>query len=241
LSTLQLAVPVSSASIYRLGWHEQVVAWPAALVLLVWLAVWSRSANAAAAPPVPTAGDLAAADPPASGRTSDLSAMPAVRAAGSNTAGDVLRNSARARSWHPAGDPEADRVALLAGQAFRVAAALKVGQRWERGRLEIGGQPLAVTWTRAHAPLAGRFLGKERALPLTPSARIVLTRPVDLANGRFPFNDVIFTVVTIRAQDARHVLAIPTLDVPLVHTALALAGAESPHAGSLVEGIGGEE
>jgi hypothetical protein len=240
LLVLRVAVPVSSANIYRLGWHAQLVAWPVVMVILVCLAVWGRSVGAAAAPPVPNASDLVAADPPASGRASDLSALPAVRAAGSNTFGDVFRNSARARSWHPAGDPEADREALLAGQAFRVTALLKVGERWGYGRLEIGGQPLTVTWRRAPAPLVGPFRAKERNLPLMPPARIVLTRPVDLAHGRFPSNDLIFTVATIRTQDARHVLAIPTLDVPLVHTALELANAEYPRADSLVEG-GGDE
>src|SRR6202007_2857721 len=111
----------------RLGWHAQLLTFPVAGGILVCLAVWGRSVSAAAAPPVPQGSDLMAAAPPASGRTSDLSAMTAVRAAGSNTFGDVIRNSARARSWHPDGDPEADRQALLAGQAFRVAALLKNG------------------------------------------------------------------------------------------------------------------
>jgi hypothetical protein len=71
--------------------------------------------------------------------------------------------------------------------------------------------------------------------------KIMLTRPVDLARDRFPANDLLFTVVTIRAQDGRHVLAIPTLDVPLVHTALELANAEKSQADPLVEGVGDEE
>jgi hypothetical protein len=58
-------------------------------------------------------------------------------------------------------------------------------------------------------------------------SRIVLTRPVDVARDRFPkLNDWLFTVVTIRTQDGRETLAIPTIDLPLVHTALELANAE---------------
>ena len=87
-----------------------------------------------------------------------------------------------------------------------------------------------MTW-RAHAPLVGRLQAKERNLPFTLPARIVLTRPVDLAHGRFPSDDLIFTVVTIRTQDGPLVLAIPTLDVPLVHMALELANAESRRVG----------
>jgi hypothetical protein len=52
--------------------------------------------------------------------------------------------------------------------------------RWAGGRLEIGGQPLAVT------------------------------------------------VVTIRTRDGQETLAIPTIDLPLVHAALELANAENP-------------
>jgi hypothetical protein len=238
---LRSAVPLGAVGIVRLGWHAQLVAWPVAMGILVCLTVWERSLGAAAAPPVPDASDLMAADPPASGRASDLSALPAVRAAGSNTFGDVIRNSARARSWHPAGDPEADRGALLAGQSFRVTTLLKSSGRWGYGHLEIGGQPLTVTWKRARSPVTGPRRAKgEPSRPLTLPSRIVLTRPVDLARDRFPSNDLIFTVVTIRTQDGQHVLAIPTLDVPLVHTALELANAENSQADRLTEGVGDE-
>jgi hypothetical protein len=55
----------------------------------------------------------------------------------------------------------------------------------------------------------------------------VLTRPVDVARDRFPqMNDWLFTVVTIRTQHGQETLAIPTIDVPLVHAALELANAE---------------
>lgn len=155
LFVLRSAVFLGSITIGRLGWHAQLLAFPVVGGILVCLAVWGRSVSTAAAPPVPNASDLMAADPPASGRTSDLSAMTAVRAAGSSTFGDAIRNSARARSWHPDGDPAADRQALFAGQAFRVTALLKNGGRWGDGRLEIGGQPLTVTWRRATLPLAG--------------------------------------------------------------------------------------
>jgi hypothetical protein len=241
LHIIQSAVIVGSANIWHLRWQAQLVAWPVAIGILVCLTIRGRSAAAAAAPPVPAASDLVAADPPASGRANALSALPAVRAAGSNTLGDVFRNSARARSWHPVGDPEADREALLAGRAFRVTALLKAGERWRYGRLEIGGQPLTVTWMRAPALLVRPLRAKDRNLPLRLPSRIVLTRPVDLAHGRFPSNDLIFTVATIRTQDGPLVLAIPTLDVPLVHTALELANAEYSRADSLVEGAGEKE
>ena len=74
-----------------------------------------------------------------------------------------------------------------------------------------------------------------------PPARIMLTRQVDLARDRFPSsNDLIFTVVTIGTQHDRHVLALPSLDVPLVHMALELANAERSQAGPLVASIGNE-
>jgi hypothetical protein len=39
-------------------------------------------------------------------------------------------------------------------------------------------------------------------------------------------NDWLFTVATIRAQDVQETLAIPTIDLPLVHAALELANSE---------------
>jgi hypothetical protein len=222
---LRIAIISNSFIIWRLHWQAQLVAWPAVLGILVWLAIRGRSADAAQAPPVPDVSDLAAADLPASGRAADLAAAPVVRAAGTNTVGDVLRNSVRARGWHPGGDPEADRAALLAGQAFRVAAWRKSDGRWGRGHLEIGGRPLAVSWRRDRLPLRGPR--RARGMPFAPPAQIVLTRRADLARDRFPANDRLFTVLTVRARDATEMLAIPTLDVPLVHAALELANAEA--------------
>jgi hypothetical protein len=150
-----------------------------------------------------------------------------VRAAGSVTVKDAIRNSRQAGRWHSAGDPEADCRALLAGQAFRVMAHRRNDGRWGYGRLEIDGQPLAVTWKRAALPLPrpGRARGA-RVLPLALPSRIVLTRRVDVARERFPpMNDWLFTVVTIRTRDGTETLAIPTIDVPLVHAALELANA----------------
>lgn len=97
------------------------------------------------------------------------------------------------------------------------------------GRRGIGGQPLTVTWKRAALPLAGpkRARGAPRILPLALPSR-VLTRPVGMARDRFPqMNDRLFAVVTIRTQDGQETLAIPTIDVPLVHATLELANAES--------------
>ena len=39
-------------------------------------------------------------------------------------------------------------------------------------------------------------------------------------------NDWLFTVATIRTPDGQETLAIPSIDVPLVHAALELANAE---------------
>jgi len=158
----------------------------------------------------------------------DLSAAAPVRAAGSITVRDAIRNFRQAGRWHAAGDPEADRRALLAGQAFRVTALRRTGGRWGHGRLEIGGRPLAVTWKRAVLPLAGpRRARGARSVPLAPPSRIVLTRRVDVARDRFPrMNDWLFTVATIRTRDGRETLAIPAMDVPLIHAALERANAE---------------
>ncbi len=219
----------SSGFIWRLNWRAQLVAWPVSVGIVLWLTVWARSRAEATAPPVPGAGELLAAELPASGRTGDRSAATPVRAAGSVTVRDAIRNSRQAGSWHPAGDPEADRGALLAGQAFRVTALRRNDGRWGYGRLEIGGQPLTVTWKRAALPLAGPKRARgARILPLALPSRIVLTRPVDAARDRFPqMNDWLFAVVTIRTQDGQETLAIPTIDVPLVHAALELANAEN--------------
>ena len=152
-----------------------------------------------------------------------------MRAAGSASAGDAIRNSRQAGHWHPAGDPEADRAALLAGQAFRVVAYRRGGGgRWGRGSLEIGGQPLAVTWTRPALPVAGPQRARgARSMPLTPPSRIVLTRPVDMVRDRFlQTNHWRYAVVTVRTREGREVLVIPTIDVPLVYAALEVASAE---------------
>jgi hypothetical protein len=212
----------------HLGWQAQLVAWPVSAGIVVLLTIWGRSRAEAKAPPAPGAGELLAVELPESGRTSELSAATPVRAAGTVTLRDTIRNSRQAGRWHPAGDPEADRKALLAGQAFRVAALRRNDRRWGRGRVQIGGQPLAVTWERAALPLAGPGWAREaRSLPLALPSTIVLTRPVDVARDRFPqLNDRLYTVVTIRTPDGQETLAIPTIDVPLVHAALELASAE---------------
>jgi hypothetical protein len=219
----------SAAVIWHLGWHAQLAAWPLSVGIVGWLSIWGRSRATAEAPPVPAVGELHAVELPASGRTGNLSAAAPVRAAGSNTLSDAIRNSRKAGRWHPAGDPEADRGALLAGQAFRVTAFRRSDGRWGYGRLEIGGQPLAVTWKRNALPLAGPHRARgARVLPLAPPSRIALTRPVDVARDRFPqMNDWLFTVATVSTPDGYELLAIPTIDVPLVHAALELANAEA--------------
>lgn len=47
-------------------------------------------------------------------------------------------------------------------------------------------------------------------------------------------NDWVFTVVTVRTPDGYEMLAIPTIDVPLVHAALELASAEAGGGGGEV-------
>ncbi|HEX3514270.1 MAG TPA: hypothetical protein VHT26_09755 [Trebonia sp.] len=212
------------------------MAWPAGVGLVLWLSTWSRSRAVAAAPPVPRADELLAVELPVSGRTSELSAAAPVRAAGSFALDGAVRNSRWTRRWFPAGDPEADRRALLAGQAFRVVALQRNEGRWGYGKLEIGGQPLAVTWKRNSWPTAGsRRARGPRIMPLALPSRIVLTRPVDFARDRFPMvNDWLFTVVTIRTRDGQEKLTIPTIDLPLVHAALELANAEDPSAKDVI-------
>lgn len=214
--------------IFRLGWRAQLVAWPVALGIGVWLTARGRSRAQVEAPPVPGADELLAAEVPASGRTGELATAAPARAAGSITVRDAIRNSRRAGRWHPAGDPEADRRALLAGQAFRVVARRRDQWRWGDGRLEIGGRPLAVTWKRAALPLAGpRRARGAPSVPLALPSSIMLTRPVNVVRDRFPqMNDWLYAVVTIRTAAGRETLAIPTIDVPLVHAALELANAE---------------
>jgi hypothetical protein len=41
-------------------------------------------------------------------------------------------------------------------------------------------------------------------------------------------NDRLFTVVTIRTPDGQEMIAVPAIDVPLVHAAPELANAEEP-------------
>jgi hypothetical protein len=234
LALLLFSIPlfvinVCAKTIFRLPWHEQVVAWPACVGALAWLTLWGRSRAQAAAPPIPGAAELQAAELPVSRRTSDLSAAAPVRAAGSVTVIGSIRNSGDARRLDRAGDPAADRTALLAGQAFRVTALRSNEGRWGYGTLAIGGQPLAVTWKRDTLPLAGpRRARGAPILPLALPSTIVLTRPVDSGRDRFPqVNGWLFTVVTIRTRDGQEKFALPTLDLPLVHAALELANAEN--------------
>jgi hypothetical protein len=206
------------------------VTWPASIGLVVWLTLRYRSRSAVEALPVPGAGELQAAELPASGRTGELSAAAPVRAAGSFNIRDAIRYSRLAGHWRPAGDPEADRRALLAGQAFRVTALRKTGRRWSYGKLEIGGRLLTVTWKRAASPLAqpGRRQGAP-SLPLAAPSRIVFARRADSGRDRFrPTNDWLYAVVTIRTRDRQETLAVPTIDLSLVHAALELANAENP-------------
>lgn len=230
-AVISAVLGLSGALIWRLGWQAQVVAWPVSAGVVLGLTAWGRSRAKAAAPPVPDVGDLQAMELPESGRSGELSAAPPpVRAAGTITFTDAVRNSRRAGRWHPAGDPEADRRALLAGQAFRVVAFRRNDGRWGHGRLEIGGQPLMVTWKHAALPLAGRRQVRgARSLPLAAPSRIVLTRPVDVPRDKFPqLNNEMFTVVTIRTRNGQETLAISTIDVPLVYAALEQANAEGP-------------
>jgi hypothetical protein len=216
--------------IWHLRWKAQLVAWPASAGILAWLIAWGRSVAAAEAA-VPAVGELRAVELPAAGRTGERSAAAPVRAAGTVTVRDAIRNSWRARRWQPAGDPEADRGALLAGQAFRVAALRRIDGRWRRGRLDIGGRPLAVTWDRGVLPLTGpRRARRAPSPPLAPPARIVLTRQAAVTRERLPANDWLFTVITVSTPDGYEMLAIPTIDVPLVHAALELANAELANA-----------
>ncbi len=219
--------------IWRLSWRAQLVAWPVSVGIIAWLAIWGRSRVAAGAPAAPTLAELRAVELPAAGRTGALTAAAPVRVAGTVTIRDVIRNSWRARRYHPGGDPEADRAALLAGQAFRVAALCRIDGHWRRGRLDIGGQPLAVDWKRNAVPVARSRRARDAKVPtLAPPARIVLTRPVGAGRERLPVNDWLFTVVTISRPDGYEMLAIPTIDVPLVHAALELASAESDEPGT---------
>ena len=82
----------------------------------------------------------------------------------------------------------------------------------------------------ARRPAAGRAqAGAGSAANPAPGAAVEdrARPPVDMARDRFPqLNDWLFAVVTIRTQDGQETLAIPTIDVPLVHAALELANAE---------------
>jgi len=131
----------SCVFIWHLNWRAQLVAWPVSVGILMWLTVWGRSRAQTTAPPVPGAGELLALELPVSGRTGDLAAAAPVRAAGSLTVTDAIRNSRQAGSWHPAGDPEADRDALLAGQAFRVTALRRNDRRWASEAWRSAGSP----------------------------------------------------------------------------------------------------
>jgi hypothetical protein len=219
---------LSGALFWRFGWQAQVVAWPVSTGIALWLTVRGRSLAKAAALPVPSAVELEAMELQAPGRIDELSVAAPVRAAGSVTLRGAIRNARRAGYWHPAGDPEADRRALLAGQAFRVVALRRNGRHWGHGRLEIGGQPITVTWKSAARPLARPgSVRPARCLLLAVPSRIVLTRPVDVARDRFPrMNGWLFAVVTIRTPDSQETFAIPAIDVSLVHAALELASTE---------------
>jgi len=92
----------SAGLIWRLGWQAQLVAWPVSVGIMVGLTAWGRSRAEAAAPPTPGAGELLAVELPASGRMNDLSAAAPVRAAGSITVRDAIRNFRQAGRWHAA-------------------------------------------------------------------------------------------------------------------------------------------
>jgi|GEM_PF-5443878 len=220
----------STGFVFRLTWRAQLLAWPVYVGLVFLLSVRIRPQ----APPVPGVHELRAMQLPASGRTADLSAAAPVRAAGTVTMRDAIRNSRLAGHWHPAGDPEADRGALLAGQRFRVTALRRTDSGWGPGKLQIGGQPLTVTWRRAARPsfrsrpaVRSGPAGRARSLPLAVPSRVVLARPVNQVRDRFPrINGRLFTVATIATPDGYEMLAVPTIDLPLVHAALELAAAE---------------
>jgi hypothetical protein len=57
----------------------------------------------------------------------------------------------------------------------------------------------------------------------------VFARRADSGRDRFrPTNDWLYAVVTIRTRDRQETLAVPTIDLSLVHAALELANAENP-------------
>jgi hypothetical protein len=210
----------------HLGWTWGLLAMPVLTVIVLLLAGWVRGQAARSTPEAPTSAGEGAALPPVGPwrRTIEMASAVPVRAAGSNTLSDVIRYSRRAGRDQPTGDPEADREALLAGQSFRVFAYWKTGRRWNTGELRIGGQPLELAWRRSLPSLPGRA---PQHLPLTPSARMLLTRPVAETREWFPNKGWLFTAVTIDTGNGREVLAVPTLDVPLVCLALEVANEEA--------------
>jgi hypothetical protein len=226
LLALYAFVAVVSRLIQHLSWIWWLPAMVVLTVIVVLLAGRVREQVARSAPEVPAAGEGEASSPAEPlRRTSELASAAPVRAAGSNTLTDVIQYSRRAGHYQPTGDPEADRVVLLAGQSFRVLAYWKDGRRWNTGELRIGGQPLALTWRRGLPSLPGRA---PRCLPLTPPMGMLLTCPLGETREWFPNKSWLFTAVTIGTRNGREVLAVPTLDVPLVRLALEIANAETP-------------
>jgi len=227
LLALYAFVAVASGLIRHLSWTWWLPAMVVLTVIVMLLAGRVREQVARSAPEVPAAGERDASSTSSEPlrRMSELASTAPVRAAGSNTLTDVIRYSRRAGHYQPTGDLEANRAALLAGQSFRVLAYWKDGRRWNTGELRISGQPLALTWRRRLPSLPGRA---PQSLPLTPSAAMVLTCSLAETREWFPNKGWLFSAVTIDTANGREVLAVPTLDVPLVRLALEIANAEAP-------------
>lgn len=131
------------------------------------------------------------------------------RAAGSRTLTDVLRVAARRR---PAG-PGTDIRDLRAGVPLRVSAFARRGGRFRQGWLVLDpGAADPVVWRayRARRP--------ER-LPVRGPYRVWAVTDVAAPDRRW-VKDFLFRVIVLDAGAEHWELAVPTVDVPLVRTAL---------------------
>jgi hypothetical protein len=144
------------------------------------------------------------------------------RGAGTKTFSDLLLNPNRLLDAFTGGGvarADADAVAFAAGEARAVSAFARQGSRFVQGLLLL--DPAAATpivWRKARIP--GRS-----------SQDIVLSAPIHVYGvgpvggpGSTKVSAAQFRLISLQAADRFWELAVPTLDVPLVRTALARTG-----------------
>ncbi|MFI0940217.1 hypothetical protein [Streptomyces sp. NPDC021020] len=141
------------------------------------------------------------------------------RAAGTVTFSDLLRQPRRLLGRF-GGDSaaraaDADAAAFAAGEARVVTAFAHEGRRLRQGLLVLDpASPTPVTWHRTMRPRPG-----PSPVPLSAPFDVLAVTPGTPRRA--------FTLVTFTAAATPWALAVPALDLPLVHAALSRANAQA--------------